>query len=42
MYSKAVPTATYVDIEKKMRAEDFAVYTIALVRGTYLLDVLDE
>ncbi|KAJ6135334.1 zinc knuckle transcription factor [Penicillium capsulatum] len=30
VYTKAVPTATYVDIEKKLREEKFNVYLIAL------------
>jgi hypothetical protein len=31
MYSKAVPTATFADIEKKMRQENFEVFLVALV-----------
>lgn len=31
IYSKAVPQATFADIEKKMREEDFKVFLIALV-----------
>jgi len=31
VYSKAVPQATFVDIEKKMREENFKVFLIALV-----------
>jgi hypothetical protein len=31
VYTKAVPKATYVDIEKKMREEKFLLYTIAVV-----------
>ncbi|KAJ5659655.1 hypothetical protein N7507_006106, partial [Penicillium longicatenatum] len=30
VYTKAVPNATYVDIEKKMREEKFPLYTIAV------------
>ncbi|KAJ6083882.1 hypothetical protein N7486_010682 [Penicillium sp. IBT 16267x] len=30
VYSKAVPKATYVDIEKKMREDNFLLYTIAV------------
>lgn len=32
IYTKAVPEATYVDIEKKMREEGFKIFLIALVR----------
>jgi hypothetical protein len=32
IYTKAVPEATYVNIEKKMREEEFKIYLIALVR----------
>jgi hypothetical protein len=31
MYSKAVPTASFADIEKKMRQENFKIFLIALV-----------
>lgn len=31
VYSKAAPQATFVDIEKKMREEDFKIYLIAMV-----------
>ena len=31
VYSKAAPQATLVDIEKKMREEDFNIYLIAMV-----------
>ena len=31
MYSKAVPQATFVDIEKKMREDNFNIYLIAMV-----------
>lgn len=31
MYSKAVPTATFADIEKKMRQENFEIFLVALV-----------
>lgn len=34
IYSKAVPQATFVDIEKKLREEDFKIYLIAMVRAT--------
>jgi hypothetical protein len=33
IYTKAVPDATYVDIEKKMRDEGFKIFLIALVRS---------
>lgn len=32
IYSKAAPDATFVDIEKKMREDNFNIYTCALVR----------
>ncbi|GLI76525.1 hypothetical protein PoHVEF18_004798 [Penicillium ochrochloron] len=32
IYTKAVPEATYVDIEKKMREEAFKIYLIALTK----------
>ena len=32
IYTKAVPDATYVDIEKKMREDGFKIFLIALVR----------
>lgn len=32
IYTKAVPQATFVDIEKKMREEEFKIYLIAMVR----------
>lgn len=31
VYSKAAPQATLVNIEKKMREEDFNIYLIAMV-----------
>lgn len=31
VFSKAAPEATYVEIEKKMREENFSLYTIAVV-----------
>lgn len=31
VYSKAAPKATYVEIEKKMRQDNFLLYTIAVV-----------
>lgn len=32
IYSKAVPMATYQDIEKKLREENLGIYLIGLVR----------
>ncbi|CBF74632.1 hypothetical protein AN4133.2 [Aspergillus nidulans FGSC A4] len=34
IYSKAVPNATFADIEEKMRAESFNIYLIAMERQT--------
>lgn len=31
VYSKAAPEATYVEIENKMREDNFPLYTIAVV-----------
>ena len=31
IYTKAAPDATYVDIAKKMREEEFRIFLIALV-----------
>lgn len=36
VYSKAVPDATFVDIEKKLREENFNIFLIALVRFLYI------
>jgi len=40
IYSKAVPQATLVDIEKKMREENFNVYLIAMVSDQSYSNVL--
>lgn len=37
IYSKAVPSATFVDIEKKLREKNSKIYIIALVRCPLLL-----
>lgn len=37
IYSKASPEATFVDIEKKMREDDFKIYLIAMVSIPILL-----
>lgn len=36
VYSKAVPDASFVDIEKKLREENFNIFLIALVRFLYI------
>ena len=33
IYSKAVPQATFADIERKMREDNFNIYLIAMVRA---------
>lgn len=42
IYSKAVPQATFVDIEKKMREEDFKIYLIAMVSCRSFLSQKDS